>query len=468
MPIKSNEPPDPPFDKMTSADDIVHSLLNEYMDKVTRKARGRADDSPGDNRSGKRAAISPRNDEIGKLLHGLSPLENSVLNEHCSPVVKSCGPKTSLDHTGMGDVGNTSCGLASLKDGIASAETGNVCDRDIAGSGTGSEHTNMDDVNVNYAGVLKKPLGPIFNVQYSNVVKSNPFGRSNNGKGIGVSNGGWNVGVRNKFGFTVLSNQFFAAVDRFAEKLKEGEGKDGMKKVLESGLWMVQNVPLVLKVLEPGKLDFTRVLVEVSANDDLPSSLEISYPPICNRPAKVGVLYVKYQWKPPLCTHCKTFGHTTLSCKVRPRTKEEIAAKNLRDALKIRKPVVDDSGNNNVDDEGFTVIGKKNRVQRRFGGGVQGNQFQQKGSFNARNNGVKGMSNGKNNIGNKAHVQEVKKKSLVMKPVLASTLDPSYEDDGVATDDGVMAKKMRVEDVDLGACNSNVSGAPSSINVLNV
>nr|GFA06610.1 hypothetical protein [Tanacetum cinerariifolium] len=82
-----------------------------------------------------------------------------------------------------------------------------------------------------------------------------------------------------------------------------------------------------------GKLDFARVLVEVSANDVLPSSLEISYPPI-------GILL----------------------CLVRkPRTKEEIAAKNLRDAFKIRKHVVDDSGNNNVDDEGFTVIGKKNR-----------------------------------------------------------------------------------------------------------
>ncbi|GKA81933.1 RNA-directed DNA polymerase, eukaryota, reverse transcriptase zinc-binding domain protein, partial [Tanacetum coccineum] len=356
--------------------------------------------------------------------------------------------------------------------------------------------------NVNSDGILKKPIGPVFNVQFSNVVKGNPFGMSSNGKGIGTNNGGWNASFGNKFGPTVLSNQYSAVVDRFAEKLKQGseemalkmeftpnsvikqdngkrrieftaeeivkggqacsmqlygyfvgtsmdyrvvrgnlmrmwraydieditktnsgvfyfkfKSEDGMKKVLESGPWMVQNVPLVLNVWEPGiwldktepsvipiwvcvynipmelcngngigkimsgvgkpllmdnmtkerclkksgKLDFARVLVEVSADDDLPSSLEISYPPIGNRPAKVDVLDVKYQWKPPLCTHCKTFGHSTLSCKVRPRTEEEVAAKNLKDALKIGKPDVEISGKKNVDDDGFTVVGKKNR-----------------------------------------------------------------------------------------------------------
>ncbi|GKF77988.1 hypothetical protein Tco_0230458, partial [Tanacetum coccineum] len=150
------------------------------------------------------------------------------------------------------------------------------------------------------------------------------------------------------------------------------------------------------------------------------------------------------------------------------------------------------------------------------------NHFQQKNSSNAR----------KNTIGAKAPVHEVKKKSLVEKPVLASTynqdfrpkvlvrgsgsivvgmsslsedvpiknsfqvlddeqdfidvmetgiyptlnvrakwslaqinffysnchkyrLDPSYEEDDVATEDGDMAKEMRAEDVDLDACNCN-------------
>ena len=195
------------------------------------------------------------------------------------------------------------------------------------------------------------------------------------------------------------------------------KSEEGMKTVLDSGPWMVQNVPLVLNIWEPGiwlekaepttipiwvcvhnipmelcngngigkimsgvgrpmimdkmtkerclkkagKLDFARVLVEVSAEEDLPSVLEISYPPLGNRPARVGKLEVKYQWKPPLCTHCKTFGHSTMVCKSRPRTQEEIAAKTIKDAINVkenevakRKPVV-------VDDDGFTTVGKNNR-----------------------------------------------------------------------------------------------------------
>ncbi|GKF16057.1 hypothetical protein Tco_0057519, partial [Tanacetum coccineum] len=189
MPIESNKPPDPLFDElcsltnMTSADEIREASLKDTKVKVVKgkprkphrgvkvstpgsagagsilrrtrsakvsgKARVRAEESLDDNRGGKRAANSPMNDEISKVLSVLrsgsfnsnlkfsmdysidvsnpvcslnheidenvdcnvndgsfinSPLENSVLNEQCSPVAKSCGPKTSLDHSSMGDV----------------------------------------------------------------------------------------------------------------------------------------------------------------------------------------------------------------------------------------------------------------------------------------------------------------------------------------------------------------------------
>ena len=195
------------------------------------------------------------------------------------------------------------------------------------------------------------------------------------------------------------------------------KSEEGMKIVLESGPWMIQNVPLVLNVWEPGiwlektepstipiwvcvynipmelcngnaigkimsgvgkpmlmdrmtkdrclkkagKLDFARVLVEVSANDDLPNVLEIAYPPLGNREARVGKLEVKYQWKPPLCTHCRTFGHTTLSCKVRPRTDDERAAKIVKDASKLKDPIISSSNNMGPDDEGFVQVGRKNK-----------------------------------------------------------------------------------------------------------
>nr|GFA38536.1 hypothetical protein [Tanacetum cinerariifolium] len=122
------------------------------------------------------------------------------------------------------------------------------------------------------------------------------------------------------------------------------KNEEGMKVVLESGPWMINNVPLLLNVWEPGiwlekvepstipiwvcvygipmelcngneigkimseigkpmlmdnltrerclkkagKLDFARVLVEVSASDVLPQTLEIEYPAIGDRPRRVG------------------------------------------------------------------------------------------------------------------------------------------------------------------------------------
>nr|GFD31061.1 hypothetical protein [Tanacetum cinerariifolium] len=40
-----------------------------------------------------------------------------------------------------------------------------------------------------------------------------------------------------------------------------------------------------------------------------------------------------------------------------PRIEEEIAAKKLKDALKIGKPAMDGGGLQNVVDDGFTVVG---------------------------------------------------------------------------------------------------------------
>nr|GFC84955.1 hypothetical protein [Tanacetum cinerariifolium] len=58
--------------------------------------------------------------------------------------------------------------------------------------------------------------------------------------------------------------------------------------------------------------------------------------------------------------------------------------------------------------------------------GVHGNHFQQKGSSFGRNKGVSGMFSGKDNTGKKAPVQEIKKKSLVEKPVLASSYNQNF------------------------------------------
>ncbi|GJZ25328.1 RNA-directed DNA polymerase, eukaryota, reverse transcriptase zinc-binding domain protein [Tanacetum coccineum] len=459
--------------------------------KISGKARVRVDSSPLDNRGGKRVVSSPKNDVIKKVLSdvrssaidnfkfaigssidnidakcsmncdsdvnevniGLNPInDGSFIKEPLCPsndsitdidseslVAFSSKLKDSVEPASMGDVGNAS--HAHLIPLVSTTP---------AKTGMDFEFGKVDSSK----GILKKPSSPLLNVQFGSNIPCNPFVKNSNG-----------------LGSKMMSNQYSTAAVSFAEKFRrisfsaeertygimditktnlgifyfKFKSEEGMKNVLETGPWMVQNITLVLNIwelgiwlekVEPsvipiwvciynipmelcigssigkimsgigkpllmdkmtkdrclrkaGKLDFARVLVEISAGDELPNMLEIAYPPIGNSPAKVGRLDVKYQWKPPLCTHCKTFGHSTLSCKVRPRTEEENAAAILKEALKVGSGQKDVVGSS-LNDDDFVTVGKKNKpVDKKVVPPLvnsyvnQGFKMQNRGGFNS-------------------------------------------------------------------------------------
>ncbi|GJS75796.1 putative reverse transcriptase domain-containing protein [Tanacetum coccineum] len=551
MPIDSNKPPDPLFDefceltKMTSAEEICNASFNDTKVKVVKgkhrkpfrgikistsgftgagmilrrlrsakvsgKARDRVEGSSVDSGGGKRVSSSLLNNEINKVeANNVSngndgsfikaPLNPSPCSDmENSHVAKSCGLKTSLDSTSMGDVGSIMCGLSSSKDGITIAQTGFLNENGMAGpsfmsnlasmddvvsAGIGS-HSPMDGISCDKdgdkfefgkisgsKGILNKPNKPMFIVNFGSNVRtgclfsSKPIGSpslnawasneeemalkmeyvpsavsklENGNRRImfiveEVIKGGQacSLQVYRYFVGTSMDYRVVRAnlmrmwrVYDIEEITKTNSGifyfkfksEEGMKSVLESGPWMVQNIPLVLNIWEPGiwlekaepstipiwvcvhnipmelcngngigkimsgvgkpmlmdkmtkdrclkkarKLDFTRVLVEVSANDELLNVLEITYPPIGNREARVVKLEVRYQWKPPLCTHCKTFGHTSLACKLRPRTDEERAAKIVKDASNLKGPLEENCNAIGSDEDGFIQVGKNNK-----------------------------------------------------------------------------------------------------------
>ncbi|GKC43262.1 gamma interferon inducible lysosomal thiol reductase [Tanacetum coccineum] len=242
-----------------------------------------------------------------------------------------------------------------------------------------------------------------------------------------------------------------------------------------------------------GKLDFARVLVEVSADDDLPSSLEIAYPPLGNRPAKIGVLDVIYQWKPTLCTHCKTFGHTTLSCKIRPRTEEELAAKNSKIRLVglmllivVTKGLMMKVYGCWQEDQTSVFTDKwsgdgdfRPRVLVRRSGSIHADKSSRsedipvKNSFQALDDQL--MKDKDECVLDAMEEEEEEEEEYrseiwpTLKPKIdyfyknchKYGLDPSFEDDDdVATEDGGMATEMRSEDVDLEARSIDNNGAP--------
>nr|GFA01220.1 hypothetical protein [Tanacetum cinerariifolium] len=149
MPIISNEPPDPPFDelcnltKVTSAKDLCAASFNDTKVKVMKvkhckphrgikvstpgstdagsilrrlrsakfsgKARDRSEDSPRDNRGGKRMVSAPMDDEINK--GGIAGAKTDIVNDR-----DMAGSRTLNEHTRMEDVVNTGGVCSSSQD----------------------------------------------------------------------------------------------------------------------------------------------------------------------------------------------------------------------------------------------------------------------------------------------------------------------------------------------------------------
>ncbi|GKC01623.1 ATPase, F1/V1/A1 complex, alpha/beta subunit, partial [Tanacetum coccineum] len=63
-----------------------------------------------------------------------------------------------------------------------------------------------------------------------------------------------------------------------------------------------------------GNLGFARVLVEMEAIKELKMEIEIQYMDKENNIKGSKKVQVKYDWKPPVCTHCEVSGHESKHC----------------------------------------------------------------------------------------------------------------------------------------------------------
>ncbi|PWA82841.1 DUF4283 domain-containing protein [Artemisia annua] len=79
-----------------------------------------------------------------------------------------------------------------------------------------------------------------------------------------------------------------------------------------------------------GRASFARVLVEVEAANGLVDSVVVCYKSM----GKSMELNVEYPWRPPICSHCKVFGHGDDICTKRSSTETE---KNVRTEVNVQK-----------------------------------------------------------------------------------------------------------------------------------
>ncbi|KAJ9543329.1 hypothetical protein OSB04_023036 [Centaurea solstitialis] len=71
-------------------------------------------------------------------------------------------------------------------------------------------------------------------------------------------------------------------------------------------------------VTKSGRANFARVLVNVSADYELPSDIDAIIL------GKLRKFKTEFLWKPKRCSHCKVFGHDFDMCVIRPRTADEV------------------------------------------------------------------------------------------------------------------------------------------------
>nr|GEU78204.1 hypothetical protein [Tanacetum cinerariifolium] len=225
-----------------------------------------------------------------------------------------------------------------------------ICNSDNASSSIGkkSSHCSIDG---NDGTFINKPLEPIMMNVDNNKMKEDK-GSSNKSK-VG--------GVRSDVAMNIES---------FVEKMKKGvEDRKLLIKFNPQSISTQSNgnkrISISLEDIKKGSVDYAlqlyRVLVEVSATNELSLVLEIEYPVIGDRPSRIGKLEVKYEWKPPQCLHCKTFGNSTSVCKVRPKSEEEIAAGIIKDVLNINKCMSGKESSEKMDIDGFIEVEKKNK-----------------------------------------------------------------------------------------------------------
>lgn len=192
------------------------------------------------------------------------------------------------------------------------------------------------------------------------------------------------------------------------------DGEYNMRMVLDSGPWMVNDVPLFLQRWRPGlalskpnhnkvpvwvkvydlpleawsgdnlcrifskigvplsfdsytedmcinhkgRNAYARMLVEMSAEKKWKESVEVNTWDFLTNSAVLQKFEIEYAWRPDMCLDCKIYGHSTNNCaKVIAANKLKAS---LEDALKADKSFTDGIVNNIVIDEGFTMVSKKN------------------------------------------------------------------------------------------------------------
>ncbi|GJR98189.1 RNA-directed DNA polymerase, eukaryota, reverse transcriptase zinc-binding domain protein [Tanacetum coccineum] len=122
---------------------------------------------------------------------------------------------------------------------------------------------------------------------------------------------------------------------------------------------VMDNVTATMCKMGVGRVGFARVLVEVSAKKPLPYEIEVVYKNEAKEVICRKIVKVVYDWKPPCCSTCCVFGHSSLQCpknkvNIRPEANKEREDKEVNQSNGNLK-----NGTEKNDNEGFIPVQNK-------------------------------------------------------------------------------------------------------------
>ncbi|GJR59180.1 zinc knuckle CX2CX4HX4C containing protein, partial [Tanacetum coccineum] len=104
---------------------------------------------------------------------------------------------------------------------------------------------------------------------------------------------------------------------------------------------------------------FAKVLIEVNAEKDLPTKIDVAYKNKLNEIIGTKIVHVSYSWKPPSCKECKVFEHCHENCLKNENRKVSEQVEN------------EDVNKSSKGSDGFTKVkNKKGGKQRNRGGQI--------------------------------------------------------------------------------------------------
>nr|GEY39212.1 hypothetical protein [Tanacetum cinerariifolium] len=200
-----------------------------------------------------------------------------------------------------------------------------------------------------------------------------------------------------------------------------------------------------------GRSTYARVLIEVSAKNELKDELVVAIPVGKDMGHTLATISIKYEWKPPRCSTCLVFAHTSDKCPTLP--KETPAAPSENDGFQVVKKKKNKNKNKQVKQVEGAILNKLSLNLRYRKVDKSSKKYDSK-TTNEPTGSTRSADKSNILVSNSFNVLENEEEDTLGDTVLSSTINESDSED---VDEELLVARD-------GKVTSNVPGASTPVN----